>query len=100
MASQDFADAAPVELQASEPSGVPPHTVGPYIRALAARHGVAYVETASDRQCADFARLSDSDVRLDDTERLLTALYRSGKITRAERNDLHEAYIRNDLGLD
>ena len=74
--------------------------VGAFIRSLAAQHDVGYVETASDRQCADFARLSDSDVRLDETERLLTALYRRGAITRAERNDLHDAYIRHDLGLD
>ena len=79
---------------------IPRGHVGPFIQALAARHGVAYVETASDRQAAVFARLSDCAVDLDPNERLLTALLRSALITETEHDDLHDAYIRNDLGLE
>ena len=79
---------------------IPRGHVGPFIQALAARHGVAYVETASDRQSADFARLSDCAVELDGNERLLTALLRSALISESEHDDLHDAYIRNDLGLE
>ena len=79
---------------------IPRCPVGPFIQALAARHGSTYVETASDRQAADFARLSDCAVELDHNERLLTALLRSGFISESEHDDLHDAYIRNDLGLE
>lgn len=78
---------------------IPLGDVGEFVRDLATRHRVAYVQTASDRQCDDFARLSDSAVSFDETELLLIALGRAGIITDAEEADLHDAYIRNDLGL-
>lgn len=78
----------------------PGGNVGPFVRSLAADHGVEYAETASDRQCTDFARLSDAATQPDGNERLLAALLRAGVITRAEHDDLHDAYIRNDLGLE
>ena len=102
MTAFDSTTIAPHAHEEQQPAGlpIPRGPVGPFIQALAARHGVAYVETASDRQAADFARLSDCAVELDQNERLVTALLRSGVITRAEHDDLHDAYIRNDLGLE
>ena len=85
--------AKPTRLQ------IPKGRVGPFIRDLAALHNVAYAQTASDRQCDDFARLSDSAVAFDETELLIIALGRASIITDAEEADLHDAYIRNDLGL-
>ena len=79
---------------------MPDGNVGPFIRDLAARHRVTYVETPSDRQADDFARMSDCEVKLDAAELLLMALVRAGVLTRNQHADLHDAYIRNDLGLD
>lgn len=79
---------------------IPTGKVANFIRDLAARHGVAYTETASDRQANDFARLSDCGVVFDQAELLLIALGRAGVITRDEEDILHDAYIRNDLGLE
>ena len=70
------------------------------IHDLAARHGVVYEETPLDRLADDHARLSDSEVTLDETESLLLALRRAGAITDDEGRALHDAYIRGDLGLD
>ena len=69
------------------------------IHDLAARHGVVYEETPLDRLADDHARLSDSEVTLDETERLIMALQRAAVITAEEAGNLHDAYIRGDLGL-
>ena len=69
------------------------------IHDLAARHGVVYEETPLDRLADDHARLSDSEVTLDETEKLLLALNRADVISDAEHGTLLDAYIRGDLGL-
>lgn len=85
----------------ARPAGfrIPDGKVEAFVRDLARRHNIAYVQTASDRQCDDFARLSDSEVRFDETELLIIGLGRAKIISDAEEADLHDAYIRNDLGL-
>ena len=85
----------------AKPAGlqIPKGKVSAFVRELAAHHDVVYVQTASDRQCDDFARLSDSEVRFDEAELLIIALARANIITHAEKADLHDAYIRRDLGL-
>ena len=92
-ASEQLPLAKPVRLL------IPKGHVGPFIRDLAACHNVVYAQTVSDLQCDDFARLADSAVRFDETELLIIALRRAGIVTASERADLHDAYIRNDLGL-
>ncbi len=74
-------------------------SVRQYIHDLAARHGVIYQQTALDQLSDAYARLSDSDVELDETENLITALRRAKVISDDEGSDLHDAYIRGDLGL-
>ena len=103
MAAFDLAAGAGPSIEmhpAQAPLHIPAGNVGPLIRSIAARHRVRYVETAGDRTAAHYAGLSDSAVRLDENERLITALYRAGVLSRSEHDDLHDAYIRNDLGLD
>jgi hypothetical protein len=69
------------------------------IHDLAAKHGVVYVRTTLDTMADAHARLSDSEVTLDETENLLIALRRAGIIDDDTHGDLHDAYIRGDLGL-
>lgn len=82
------------------PLVVPTGNVAPFIRELAALHSVSYIETAGDGQANDFARLSDCDVEMDEIEWLLVALVRNDAVSRDERAALHDAYLRNDLGLE
>jgi hypothetical protein len=56
-------------------------------------------QTALDQLSDAHARLSDSDVELDETEQLLMALRRAKILSDDEGGDLHDAYIRGDLGL-
>jgi hypothetical protein len=63
------------------------------IRALAERHKVAYVETATDVLGHHITRLAGDDVELDDTQRLLIALERAGCISGREAVRLHLAYL-------
>ena len=75
-------------------------SVRQHIHDLAAKHGVTYAQTPMDRLADVMAAMSDSAVELDETEKLITALERAGVITRDEGADLHDSYVRGDLGLD
>ncbi len=63
------------------------------IRALAARHKIAYVETATDILGHHITRLAGDDVELDDMQRLLIALERAGTISGRDAVRLHVAYL-------
>ena len=63
------------------------------IRALAERHKIAYVETATDVLCHHITRLAGDDVELDETQRLLIALERAGAISGRDAVRLHAAYL-------
>lgn len=63
------------------------------IRALAARHNIAYVETATDILGHHITRLAGDDVELDDAQRLLIALERAGTISGRDAVRLHVAYL-------
>lgn len=63
------------------------------IYALAAQHNVAYVETATDVLGHHITRLAGDDVELDDTQRLLIALERAGRISGRDAVRLHLAYL-------
>lgn len=63
------------------------------IRDLAARHNIAYVETATDILGHQITRLAGDDVALDDTQRLLIALERAGTISGRDAVRLHVAYL-------
>ena len=63
------------------------------IRALAERHRIAYVETATDLLGHHITRLAGDDVDLDDTQRLLIALERAGTISGRDAVRLHAAYL-------
>jgi len=68
--------------------------VAAFTRELADRHGVAYQECALDRFAADASRLSDSEVRPDETANLLVALYRAGVISNRDNMALYDAHLR------
>jgi len=65
-----------------------------FARDLAARHGVAFADSALDRFAAAASRLSDAEVQPDATEDLLVALARAGVISTREGLVLHDAYLR------
>jgi hypothetical protein len=86
---------------APRPASAEPHypSVRRKIHDLAAAHGVVYERTPLDTLADAHARLSDSEVTLDETELLLVALRRADVIDDEGHGDLHDAYIRGDLGL-
>ena len=63
------------------------------IRALAERHKIAYVETATDILGHHITRLAGDDVELDETQELLIALERAGSISGRDAVRLHVAYL-------
>jgi hypothetical protein len=63
------------------------------VRALAARYGVAYVETSLDVLGGHITRLAGEDVALDETEQLLLALERAGHIGVVSAVRLHSRYL-------
>ena len=63
------------------------------IRPLAEEHGISYVEAATDVLGRHITRLAGDDVQLDDTQRLLIALERSGCISGREAVRVHAAYL-------
>ena len=64
------------------------------ILALARRHAVTYQPTELDELGNAMSRLAGDDVQLDDTESLLLALERVGRLSTQDANRLHVAYMR------
>jgi hypothetical protein len=73
-------------------------TTAATIRALAAKHGVAYDETPLDQWANKITELSGDDVAMDNIGWLLIALQRAGHLTRNEANQLHVAHLREKYG--
>jgi hypothetical protein len=63
------------------------------IRALAERHKVAYVPTATDAWAHQVTRLAGDDVEFDETELLLIALQRAGHLSRTDAVLLQADYL-------
>ena len=63
------------------------------IHALARRHNVVYLKTTTDVLADHYARLSDSETHLDETECLITALERNGILDRDQGLKLHSQYL-------
>jgi uncharacterized sporulation protein YeaH/YhbH (DUF444 family) len=64
------------------------------IRRMARDHKVAYVRTQRDMLARHITRLAGDDVELDEIERMLVALQRSGFLSRVEMVQLQAAYLR------
>ena len=64
------------------------------IRALAERHKIRYVETATDVWAHHVTRLAGDDMHLDDIELLLIGLQRAGHLTRPDALALQVRYLR------
>ena len=72
----------------------PQSAIANRIRNLARKHDVAYVQTRSDALAHHMTRLADDHVELDEIERLLIALQRSGHLSRVEMVQLQASYLR------
>ena len=70
-----------------------------YILGLASTHGVAYVETPTDKLADAITRLADDDVHLDEIECLLIALERAGVVASDSVVPLHINYLREKLNV-
>lgn len=77
----------------------PVSNVGGYITGLAKLHGVSYVKTPSDELAEVITRLSDDEVKMDETELLLFALQRSGVITTRDAIALQLSYLREQMNV-
>ena len=64
------------------------------IRNLAEKYNVAYVQTQGDELAHHITRLAGDHVELDEVERLLIALQRSGHLSRMEMVQLQASYLR------
>jgi hypothetical protein len=63
-----------------------------YIRGLAARHHVTYIQTQSDLLAQHMMRLADDAIQPDEIECMLFALHRAGHLDR--RLHLQVKYLR------
>lgn len=61
---------------------------------MARQCNVAYVPSSRDGLAHHITRLAGDDVELDEIERLLVALQRSGHLSRTEMVKLQAAYLR------
>jgi hypothetical protein len=64
------------------------------IELLAQEHGIVHHQTYFDRLADTYARLSDCDVELDETQLLLLELDRAGILTGEENDSIHLQYLR------
>lgn len=71
-----------------------PTPTAKYVSELAASHGVRYQLTYGDVWAHHVTRLSGDEVHTDDTENLLVALARAGKISGAEMTRLTVTHLR------
>ncbi len=67
---------------------------GQMILHLAEHHGVCYTPTERDTWAQEITRLADEEVTLDEVERLLIALQRTGHLSRPEALRLQVNYLR------
>lgn len=70
-----------------------------YVLALAKQYNVTYIPTPSDAVADDYARMSDSQVTLDEVEYLLLALERAEILLGDQGARLHGRYLR-ELGYN
>ncbi|HUB48228.1 MAG TPA: hypothetical protein VMB73_24890 [Acetobacteraceae bacterium] len=68
------------------------------VRDLACAHGVSFIASLLDAFAGAVSRLSDAEVRPDETEDLLVALARAGIITGADSLALQVAHLRQTAG--
>lgn len=73
---------------------LPTHNVAAFIRQLAERHNVTYVETAADTIARVVTSLSGDDIEIDDIENFAVALCKRGVITKAQSLELIGSHVR------
>jgi hypothetical protein len=64
------------------------------IHQLAKQHGINHQHTEFDDWCDKISELSDSDVKLDETQLLLVELGRAGILTGKDNTLLHGQYLQ------
>jgi hypothetical protein len=79
---------------AERPEPATQNSTAAYIRGLATRHHVAYVQTQSDLLAQHMTRLADDAIQPDEIECMLFALYRAGHLSRRELVHLQVEYLR------
>lgn len=72
---------------------IPSKNLSSFIRTLAKRNGVDYVESKWDRVARVVTRLAGDDVQPDEVEGLLLRLNRKGCIANSEMMLLHSRYL-------
>lgn len=72
---------------------IPSKNLSSFIRALAERNGVEFVESKWDNVARIVTRLAGDDVKPDDVEGLLLRLNRKGCIAGSEMLLLHSRYL-------
>lgn len=76
-----------------ETTSIPTHGVAEFVRQMAERHGVKYVETAADRIAHVVTQLAGDDIEVDEIEDLVVALWRHGAITKAQSLELIGTHV-------
>ncbi|MCA6115989.1 hypothetical protein J6524_13965 [Bradyrhizobium sp. WSM 1738] len=79
---------------AERPEAVTQNSTAAYIRRLAAKHHVTYVQTQTDLLAQHMTRLADDAVQPDEIERMLFALHRAGHVDRRQLVHLQVKYLR------
>ena len=79
---------------AERPETVTENSAAAYIRGLASKHNVTYVQTQSDLLAQHMTRLADDAVQPDEIECMLFALHRAGHLDRRRLVHLQVKYLR------
>lgn len=82
------------------PITIPTNNVAAFVRQLAERHDVTYVETAADKIAHVVTRLSGDDIEVDGIEDLVVALCRRGVITTRQSLELIGTHVRERREAD
>lgn len=86
------------QAEKPRPASVPDRLTptGQYVQDLAHRQGVKYIRTYADEWAEAVTNLSDDNVETDETEQLLIALKKSGRISGGEMVQLLVNHLEED----
>jgi hypothetical protein len=85
-------------MTTANPMALPETRISEFVSELARQHRIAYTRTYADAWGETVTRLADDAVQTDETERLLIALKRAGKLSAADMVALLVRYLRERPG--
>lgn len=85
-------------MTTTNPMALPDTHIGEFVADMARQHRIAYTRTYADAWGESVTRLADDAVQTDETEHLLIALKRAGKLSAIDMVALLVRYLRERPG--